>query len=257
MASSSIGWRELPYAQLPVPLDGSNLIWEELDPVGSAHHSHPVFLVSGVKGDWEIMRGEETQILGFARLEHDSTQVAERLVLLPGTHSKHAHLAGNCLCDFKTFMTGELFQVLSAHSVLRHSVGFGGSTIAAPANRPNEEVQPKSFLEGVQLGFSQGLTSALFRVRTRQVLHACAAAENRSFLSGLLIGSELEALNRYSASIPIVLCGGEHLTSSYRAALEALGWGSRLRVLEPEAARQLTGLGQALILEQILRRSAV
>src|SRR5688572_30691896 len=60
MASSTIGWMELPYAKLPLKLDGSsllvqNLSWKAPESVG------PTYLVSGAALENEMMRGEESE----------------------------------------------------------------------------------------------------------------------------------------------------------------------------------------------------
>src|SRR6185436_317994 len=59
MASSSIGWAELPYATLPFRLDGSDVVYRELGPLRTKGGSHRVLLLSGLRGEEEIMRGEE------------------------------------------------------------------------------------------------------------------------------------------------------------------------------------------------------
>jgi 2-keto-3-deoxy-galactonokinase len=43
------------------------------------------------------------------------------ILCLPGTHAKWVQISAEEVVSFQTFMTGELFDLLS-HSVLRHSV---------------------------------------------------------------------------------------------------------------------------------------
>ena len=62
MATSSIGWKELPYAATPQPLDGSALVYEELNLVLAHDTKLRVLLVSGVKTSDEVMRGEEMEL---------------------------------------------------------------------------------------------------------------------------------------------------------------------------------------------------
>lgn len=113
MASSSIGWRELPYALLPFSLEGSSVVGQWVEP--------EVYLISGVRGANDMMRGEETQALGWAEQVGDALPLRATLVL-PGTHSKHLRLQSGNLTGITTFMTGELFEMLRAHSMLRHSM---------------------------------------------------------------------------------------------------------------------------------------
>ena len=85
------------------------------------------FLISGACTDTDVMRGEETQAVGAFQLPEVAEFSAGSLVILPGTHSKHLTIAGGQIQDFRTSMTGELFDVLARHSVLRHSVAADDS----------------------------------------------------------------------------------------------------------------------------------
>jgi 2-dehydro-3-deoxygalactonokinase len=225
MASSSIGWKELPYAKLPFAFDGRDAVWEKID--------DRVHLISGLRSATDILRGEETEALGLvATLGREMP--FEAVFVLPGTHSKHLDVNPGGIAVFRTYMTGELFDVLSRHSVLRHS-----TDPASPFDRP-------SFLEGVEESQRRPLSSTLFRVRTRQVLEKRDAASNTSFLSGLLIGTELATLR--GSDVPVIVAAGERIRSSYGAAGEALGFGERLRTVDSEL---LPVLGQKVLLERI------
>lgn len=195
MASSSIGWKELPYAALPFPLDGSGAVRAEVD--------RGVHLVSGLRSATDVMRGEETEALGAGALLGPDLPAAATL-LMPGTHSKHVTVRDGRITGFRSFMTGELFELLSRNGVLRHSVDP-----AAPFDRA-------SFVEGVKEEAPP--TAALFRTRTRQVLDRRDAASNASFLSGVLVGAELRGLGG-----ELLLCAGGALKEAYAAGLEALG----------------------------------
>lgn len=227
MASSSIGWRELPYATLPFSLSGSGAVgeWIESD----------VYLISGVRGESDMMRGEETQALGWA--EHVGEALPDQATLiLPGTHSKHLRIDRGAITAITTFMTGELFELLCRHSVLRHSVAED-----APWD-------PAAFREGVVASGEVGLTSSLFQVRTRQVLAGRSGAANRSFLSGLLIGSELRTLT--PGETPIVLAAGEALRAAYSAAAGHCGLSRRFNAIEVDG---LAELGQRRLWKRLVR----
>lgn len=225
MASSSIGWKDLPYARLPFSLDGRDAVWEKMD--------DRVYLISGLRSATDVLRGEETETLGLvAALGREMP--FEAVFVLPGTHSKHLDVNPGGIATFRTFMTGELFDVLARQSVLRHS-----TDPAAPFDRA-------SFLEGVEESQRRPLLSALFRVRTRQVLDRKEIPSNTSFLSGLLIGSELASLR--GTGVPVIVAAGERLRTSYGAAGEALGFGQGLRCVDSE---QLSLLGQNVLLQRI------
>lgn len=227
MASSTIGWKELPYARVPFAFDGRNAVWEKVEP--------HVYLVSGLRTDTEILRGEETEAIGLVT-SIGRDMPFEAVFVLPGTHSKHLDVNPGGIATFRTYMTGELFDLLSKHSVLRHS-----TDPAAPFDK-------SAFLEGVEESVKRPVTGALFRVRTRQVLDKKSAKANTSFLSGLLIGTELGTLR--GSDVAIILAAGKALRASYTAAAVALGLGPRLRAVDSEG---LSTLGQSVLLKRILK----
>src|SRR5262245_56954371 len=122
MASSSVGWRELPYAHVPVGLDGSSLAQDSFALDVGGKRRMRIHLISGVCAESDMMRGEETEILGLFSGGRQARIAEDGIVVLPGTHSKHVRLRHRQITGFRTYMTGELFDVLSAHSLLRASV---------------------------------------------------------------------------------------------------------------------------------------
>jgi 2-keto-3-deoxy-galactonokinase len=80
------------------------------------------------------------------------------------------------------------------------------------------------------------------------VLDRKAPRSNTSFLSGLLIGTELGTLR--GSDVAILLAAGKSLRASYTAAAGALGLGPRLRAVDSEG---LSTLGQSVLLKRILR----
>lgn len=228
MASSSIGWKELPYAMLPFPLDGSAAVWERLD--------ERVYLISGLRSAVDVMRGEETQALGLAAaLGRDLPDLAT--FILPGTHSKHIEIARGCVVDLRTYMVGELFDLLTRHSVLRHSTD------------PGSPFDATAFVEGVEASQRAPLPGALFRVRTRQVLNRQEPPSNTSFLSGLLIGTELAVLRGTEGSV--VVAANAPMRRAYALAGETLGLGSRLKTVDAEP---LSALGHSVLWQRLMGR---
>ena len=219
MAGSSIGWKELPYARLPFRLDGSDAVVEEIEP--------DTFLISGVRSEEDVMRGEETELLGLEIGQE------EAVVILPGTHSKHCVLRNGAMVSFRTFMSGELHALLGSHGILRQSVAPGWDEAA--------------FLEGIDEATRGALTSSLFKIRTRSLLHRKSPESNGSYLSGLLIGSELLALPK---DLPLVLAAAGKIAAPYRLAFCALGLEARSRILSDEEAAGLAVRGQRKILEK-------
>jgi 2-dehydro-3-deoxygalactonokinase len=218
MAGSSIGWKELPYARLPFRLNGGDAVVDEIEP--------GIFLISGVRSEDDVMRGEETELLGL------ETGREEAVVVLPGTHSKHCLLRNGAMIAFRTFMSGELHALLGSHGILRQTVAPGWDEAA--------------FLEGIDESIRGPLTSSLFKVRTRTLLHGESPESNGSFLSGLLIGSELSALPE---EVPLILAATGSIAAPYRLAFRALGLQRRSLILGEEEAAALAVRGQRKILE--------
>jgi 2-dehydro-3-deoxygalactonokinase len=231
MASSSIGWRELPYARLPFPLDGSCTIGQCV----TADDGRSVHLISGVRDERDMMRGEETQALGWAEQVEQAGHPPPRraTLVLPGTHSKHLRVESDSITAISTFMTGELFELLCRHSVLHHSL---------EPEDPHAEgaiADPDAFREGVSASGRAGVTAALFQVRSRQVLAGRNKVSNRSFLSGLLIGAELRALEPDGSAV--ILAAGSTLRNAYTLAAAECGLMPRWSAIEVD---DLAELGQ-------------
>ena len=230
MAASSVGWQELDYAPLPFPLDGTAVVCRELPALANRR----IFLVSGLQAELDMLRGEETQLIGLAQT-HELPTAA--VILLPGTHSKHVRVRQRCVLDFQTFMTGELFAVLRRQSLLQYSTTAAGPVTVSAA-----------FRAGVGDGARRGLPATLFTVRARQVLRGEDAGSNTEYLSGLLIGTELAAIR---PDEPCVLCAAPGLSELYAAALAELNVVHRLIVVPPPLVDELAAHGQALILRRL------
>ncbi len=240
MVGSSIGWREVPYATVPFALDGSTA---SLVPVGSSG-GHPVWLVGGVRSATEVMRGEECELLGLLADPAYAGCGQAGWVVLPGTHAKHAELRGGRLVGFRTFMTGELFGLLADHGLLARSVDRLGLETGVRDD--------PDFAAGIALAVREPLSSALFRVRTRGLLDGATAAANARFLSGLLIGAELQALRAVAGCEPVLLAAGPALRESYTTAAAQLGWDATgLSLASPEAMELAVPRGQRGLLRRI------
>jgi len=202
MASSSIGIKELPYGDIPFAITGDSL--QVLKILPDKKCTHEILLVSGLRTTNDAMRGEETMLIG-CDIRDDSGQ----LVIFPGTHSKHAIVKNKVLVSLKTYMTGEVFELLANKSILSKSV------------IKNESNQYKKIFErGVKEGASGNLLNIIFYVRTSQLFKTLTPEENYHYLSGLLIGSELQQVS--AANVKIHLVCGQELFDRYQFALQTL-----------------------------------
>ena len=216
MVGSRQGWMEAPYVPCPAGLDEIASALLEV--------RKGVWIVPGVScrdesGVPDVMRGEETQVLGAER---------SGLFCLPGTHSKWVEVRNGRIERFSTYMTGELYALLRQHSLLGRMMEEGKPADAG------------AFSEGVARSAEPGgLLHHLFGVRTRALMGELHAAAAPSYLSGLLIGHEL----RSSRAREILIIGEPALAECYRDAAAALGIESEL--LEPTCGtRALFRLGR-------------
>jgi len=229
MASSTIGMTELPYKELPFKVDGSDLIMKSLH--GIPDVKNPIFLISGAKTDDDVMRGEETQLVGCMLKD----QAGEQLFIHPGTHSKHIVVKNGKAVSFNTYMTGELFSLLSRESILASSVKQGGD-LQDPENLA-------SFKMGVRHAAAGNLLHLLFMVRTNGLFRKFTPEQNSFYLSGVLIAAEL-------ASFPadfkgrVILAGEDVLVTAYQKAIEVMEIKKRILGLTIMNAEEITVRGQ-------------
>ncbi|NBZ86174.1 2-dehydro-3-deoxygalactonokinase [Stagnihabitans tardus] len=205
MVGARQGWREATYRAVPcTPTDALGLTRvETTDPrldvriAPGLSQSRPA----------DVMRGEETQLAGALALH----PAFDGVFCLPGTHSKWAQVSAGEVTSFQTFMTGELFALLSTQSVLRHSMAEGWDDAA--------------FDEGLSEALSRPdrIAARLFSLRAEGLLHALPGASAKARLSGLLIGIELAGAKPYWLGQQVKLIGAEKLSASYARALATQG----------------------------------
>ncbi len=217
MAGAREGWREAPYLPLPARLDtlGASAVRPLMPGDGIEAHILPG-LCASAPGHEDVMRGEETQLLGLLAMEPGF----EGPVCLPGTHSKWAMLENSTVTRFETAMTGELFELLSTRSVLRHALA------GANADLPDDD----GYADGFDAGLSapERLNAMLFRTRAAMLVSGRSPEWCRAYLSGLLVGSEIAAFRSWRSVAPIALIGSERLCSLYAKALARDGAEARI-----------------------------
>ncbi|NVZ20741.1 2-dehydro-3-deoxygalactonokinase [Pseudomonas costantinii] len=212
MVGSAQGWSEAAYRNTPVDVAG---LGQALHRVRSLR-GVDVHIVPGVieqVGLPNVMRGEETQVLGVLQT---LAMNGELLIGLPGSHSKWVEVVEGRITHFDTFMTGELFAVLSKHSIL-------GRT-----QQISEQFQAEAFDRGVAVALStdgrRGVLSTLFSARTLGLTAELTPDQQPDYLSGLLIGHELAGLPGGAKHQPIILVGAAPLCARYQRALALCGF---------------------------------
>ena len=206
MITSRNGWIETPYVSCPATFAAlaAGLVHHKLGDGVEIAFAPGVRTPAGIR---DVIRGEEVQILGV---------MADGLALQPGTHSKWARVENGAITDFVTFMTGEIFAVMLEHSILGRLA----------EGRSHDE---HAFADGVAAGAAAGvagtLAHALFGGRSLALAEKLPARCVSSYVSGVLIGCELEAapaaIGRADAT-PLLI-GDATLVARYREAFAVLG----------------------------------
>jgi 2-dehydro-3-deoxygalactonokinase len=209
MVGSSIGWREVSYLACPVPATSLATGALRFSAGGFEIALVPGLACANVLGAPDRMRGEETQILGALR-RHGMLGAGRRFLCLPGTHTKWVALRDGAVEHFLTALSGEMFDVLSRHSIL--------------AGAPSGAVDEDAFAQGLaRAGASPDLLHLLFEVRSRQLAGTLAREAASSFLSGLVIGRDVLGAMRLFDLARVFVVGAPHLTALYAGALRAQG----------------------------------
>lgn len=208
MITSRNGWLETSYQPIPA---GTDQLASALTPLHTKDGLHLHFM-SGVSiestGLTDVMRGEETQIIGAIE-----TGISNATFVMPGTHSKWVTVNNDRIEQFATYMSGEVYEALCQHTILGTLMKTGSFC-------------ESRFREGVSKGLSTGsnLLHNLFQVRTLPLLGKMDETEVADYLSGLLIGAEIDgATAGLTEADPIIIVGTNDLTKRYHIALNVAG----------------------------------
>jgi len=213
MIGSRQGWIEAPYVECPADLAslGRGLARTPGDELAIVPGARCI----GAAGVPDVMRGEETQLVGA--IGFDESRV---LAVLPGTHSKWAIVERGRLVEFATYMTGELYAVLLSHSIL--------GRMAAEVAGASEEAGA-AFARGVaRAAADDGLAHAIFGARTLALAGDLAPNDVGDWLSGVLIGDEIRAARGWAQdhgvdATKVRVIGDGALVARYVSALEEMG----------------------------------
>jgi 2-dehydro-3-deoxygalactonokinase len=220
MVGSAQGWREATYRETPASVAGLSAALQTV----RSRRGVDVHIIPGVLQRStlpNVMRGEETQVLGVLATLDSAGQAQPLLIGLPGSHSKWVQVVDATIVHFDTFMTGEVYAALCAHTIL-------GRTM-----QPGETFAAEAFDRGVQIALSPegaaGPLSTIFSCRTLGLTGQLDGAAQGDYLSGLLIGHELATLaalqRRTHEQLPaVILIGSDALCLRYGRALAACGF---------------------------------
>ena len=207
MVGSSIGWREVPYLKCPAKPSAIADAALRFEAAGRAIAILPGLSCRGKTGAPDVLRGEETQILGALRLHPELTK-GRHLLCLPGTHTKWVAVSDGAVSQFQTALSGELFELLSRHSVLARDSG-------------DVDGQSPAFALGLESARQKAdLLHMLFSARSRAVTGDMAKEDAASYLSGLVLGKDVAtALALFDVDGPVQLICTPLLAALYGKAL--------------------------------------
>ncbi|OWV71902.1 2-dehydro-3-deoxygalactonokinase [Rhizobium sp. R634] len=209
MAGAKQGWFEAGYIDVPASL--ASILTGAVSVPGE---SRDIRILPGLAqrdaARPDVMRGEETQLLGAL----GRASVGAQAVCMPGTHSKWVHVNDGKVTGFSTFMTGELFDAISKHTILSHAV----------AGAEEQPADAAAFEAAVSAAFAQPALASnlLFAARSGQLLHGISAAAAQARLSGTLIGLEIAGALQDAANSNITLVASGRLQGLYEQAFRTL-----------------------------------
>lgn len=219
MIGSAIGWQEVAYA--PCPTDPSGLA-SQLERLNV--ESVNAYIVPGLNtvsplGLPDVMRGEETQVVGWLAQASEADK-KDSILCLPGTHAKWVQISEGKVENFNTALTGELFAVLKENSILA---------------RGEQEQNDAAFALGLEASKkSPALAHLLFSTRAGMLAGNFKAEHSASYLSGLVIGSDVGGALAAIETDTVHLIGGSALAALYEKAIEA--YGAKVEILEGDVA---------------------
>jgi len=246
MAISSIGMMNMPYENLPCSVAATTGFEWRLQQNGA-----PIILVTGVCSSDDLMRGEETQIIGLYHTpELNNVLPNSGIFVLPGTHSKHVSINDKAIISIKTFITGELFHILRSNGTLAKSIEF---------NHEDRNINPENqlaFIKGIHESKNGSLLNNLFQVRVNDILNKLNKEQNFYYLSGLLIGSEFDYLKKEPILSPtnkLVVCCSQSFISYYTTVLKELELLDYVIFIPPALFDKATVVGQLTVYKKYIQ----
>lgn len=244
MITSPLGLAEIPHVAAPAALPDLVAGTQQLSFPHIA--DLPFWLVPGVRsgplqctaetiGAADVMRGEETLCIGLTAL---GLLPPNATLLNLGSHWKLIRLDEQArIAASLTSLTGELIHTTQTQTILASAV---------PPGKP-ENLDAEWLRAGMRELRQAGLSRALFCVRLLEQRTATTPEQRLSFLLGVYLATDLDALLRQDLlrpGQPVALTGGGAIAAAWQTALADLAIPAR-QLSETEVERGfLTGLQQ-------------
>jgi 2-dehydro-3-deoxygalactonokinase len=207
MITSRQGWVECPYVECPAAaVDLAKKLHIHKTNSGRTVHFITGLHYKSPTIEHDVLRGEETQVFG-------SLATGATHFITPGTHSKWISVQDDRIVDFATYMTGETFALFRNHSILGRLMKDG----------PQDDAV---FMRGVAhaVRAPSDILHSLFSVRSLGLFNAIAPEKLASYLSGLLIGTEIgSAIGHHERSENYAVLGAPALAANYVTAMKVMG----------------------------------
>ena len=202
MIGSKQGWLNSGYEK-SLHLKKNNLI-----KVKTKNRYLDFYIVKGLSQNnpYDVIRGEETQVLGYLQNNKNFSGI----ICLPGTHSKWIKISNGKIIKFKTYMTGELFEIISNYSILSHSI-------------IDKKINTKVFKNSVLLSQKKNFNffDYLFEFRSRALLSK-KKYYPKSELIAYLIGNEIKSNINNTKATKVIIIGSKYNSKLYSQAMHAL-----------------------------------
>ena len=237
MITSEFGLINLPHISVPA---GIKELHESMEKVILGEISSiPFFFIRGVKKvgtsftDSDIMRGEETELMGIA-----DSSFGECVYILPGSHSKIIKTdEKGRITDFSTMLTGEMIASLSEYTILKDAVDL------------NEvSVNSEYLIMGYDYAKKEGINKALFKVRILKNLFGGKKDETYSFFLGAVLEGEIK--NVVKSEAETVVIGGRSQIKEAMAEILKQRSDKKIVLLSEEEVENSTALGAIKIYEK-------
>lgn len=170
----------------------------------------PFVFVPGVKirggsyRETDVMRGEETELMGISR------SVSDCVFVLPGSHAKVIRTdEEGRITDFSTLLSGEMAAALSSHTILAGAVDLSCPTISR-----------EYLLLGCEDAGTMGLNRTLFKTRILKTQYNRSPEETYSYFLGAVLYGDLAEILRFRAKT-VILGGRASLKHALSILLEA------------------------------------
>jgi 2-dehydro-3-deoxygalactonokinase len=222
MLTSRLGFWEVPH--VPAPAGLSELSKNIQKKTFTRVSPLPFFLVPGVRvgrrpcglsnvADADVIRGEETEIVGFQASAQTRGPRTPWVLLHVGSHSKAIAVdAQGRIVRSASTLSGEALHALRTYTIL----ASGLRDLKSP------KLKKRFFEKGIQSTERYGLTRSLFMTRLLEGNTRVGQPELYSFLLGSILASDLRAFRSFgllAGRIKIVLTGQPNLQTAWKLML--------------------------------------